>query len=91
MQNIQCFIFTECVASHTVLISTQSRAKFLCYLPWSLWGGGGRGGAPEGRAGEWGVKECFAYMYVCAPYMCIVPMEIRRWCLIHWARRYRWL
>lgn len=24
------------------------------------------------------VSECFAYMYVCAPYVCLVPSEVRK-------------
>lgn len=30
---------------------------------------------------------CLVYMYVCALYVCLVPLEARRWCLIPWNYR----
>lgn len=32
----------------------------------------------------------FAYMYVCAPHECLVPLEVKRRHKIHWNWNYRW-
>jgi hypothetical protein len=34
---------------------------------------------------------CFACLYVCVQCACLIPMELRRTCWIHWNQSYRWL
>lgn len=35
--------------------------------------------------------ECFAYVYTCAPGVCVVPAEVRRGSQMLWGSNYVWL